>query len=560
MTTHTNIVDLNYARRQLRIDEWGHEAADFNGHERIRRNLVRIKSNLNLKNSQPISNSPINPPPSLIDSTLLNELKNICEVHTDNEERIFHAAGRSYFDVIRLKMNLLTHFPDAIAYPKTENQVSQLLAFAKTNRLMIIPFGGGSSVVGGVNVPGAELLEKKYQGVVCVDLTNLNKLIKMDPQNYLATFEAGIYGPHLEKILAEQNFTLGHYPQSFEYSTLGGWVATRSAGQFSNYYGRIENLVYQIRIATPQGTIESGYFPATASGPDLLQLLIGSEGTFGIITRVTVKVRPIPNRQYFKAMLFKNFSEGRQAVAAISQKNLPVLMCRLSDEEETKAFQELKSDLPVTEKKSLSFKNFQSSLLKKFLKAMGFSKPCLLIWGFNESDQDCVIQVKNIARSHGGLGVSDKIGQDWFRDRFNLPYLRRHLINEGIGVDTMETSVPYTKVEAMRAAVYRAFASSEKTGKIFCHLSHSYENGVSLYFTALFEVERQDPVAQWQRIKNAISEAIIHEGGTISHHHGIGLDHVPFLRKQLGPLATHQLKTIKDNFDSEQILNPGKLI
>lgn len=467
-------------------------------------------------------------------------------------DRARHARGQSLPDWIALRSGRIEAFPDGVAYPTSDEQVRELLAYARAVEAQIIPYGGGTSVVGHINpLPGA-------RPVLTVDMGRLNRLLAFDLTSQLATFEAGVIGPDLEAQLRARGFTLGHYPQSFEYSSLGGWIATRSSGQQAYHFGRIEDHFAGGHIETPLGPLDLPPHPATAAGPDLRHLLLGSEGRLGLITRATVRVRPIPEQESFQAVFFRDWSSGVNAVREMAQFGAPVSMLRLSDALETE------SNLRLAGKDTLVQWAGRALRLARY----GATR-CLLIYavtGDRKTTDAGRAVVHKIARAHNGLPIGETVGHLWAKNRFFAPYLRNTLWEAGYAVDTFETAVTWQNVlpaaGAMTDAVRNGLADSGEKVLAFAHLSHLYRDGASIYVTYLYRraADPQETLRRWQRLKAAGSQAVIQYGGTISHQHGVGLDHAPYLAAEKGLLGMEMLRAVVHAFDPDSLLNPGKLI
>jgi alkyldihydroxyacetonephosphate synthase len=480
-------------------------------------------------------------------------------VRDDNYERAFHALGRSYHDLLKLRDGDLSTVPDAVLYPRGTDEVLALLAFAAENDLAVVPYGGGTSVVGAVN---AERVE--FPAVVTLDLSGMDRIIDIDTASRTATAEAGVYGPALEKGLQAKGLTLGHYPQSFEFSTLGGWIAHRGAGQASSRYGRAEDWLVGAKLTTPQGLLDTNGFPASSAGPQLNDIVLGSEGVFGIITEATVRVHAAPAASDYRGYLFHNFANGAAAVRAAVQDELPATMLRLSDADETRFYRTFGA---------LGKKRGPKDKFADFvLKYRNFdANACALIAGF-EGDAQTVAssqkQFATIAKKFGAMTLGEGQGKRWREGRFHGPYLREPMMDRGIGVDTLETAASWSKIDALRTAVRTALDTAMREtaprpgahGVVMSHISHSYPDGASLYFTYFFPRALGSELTQWQTIKTAASEAIVANGGTISHHHGVGKDHLPWIAQEKGPLGIAVLRAIKNTLDPKGILNPGKLI
>jgi len=467
-------------------------------------------------------------------------------------ERLRHARGQSLPDWIALRSGRIGVFPDGVAYPTTDDEVRALLQYARETGTRLIPYGGGTSVVGHINpLPGDA-------PVLTVDLSRLSRLTNLDEISHLATFEAGVTGPEIENQLRQRGYTLGHYPQSFEYSTLGGWIAARSSGQQSYHYGRIEALFAGGHVETLRGSLVLPPLPASAAGPDLRQIILGSEGRLGIITRATVRVRPTPEAESFHAVFFRIWESGVVAVREIAQAGIPVSMLRLSDAQETA------TTLMLSGRERLV------GWADRGLRFAGYgSQRCLLVLGVtgtHSRTERALYATLDIARAHDGLGVGNAIGNIWRKSRFRAPYLRNTLWERGYALDTLETAVPWSVVlpaaESIKTAIRDGLAARGERVLVFAHLSHVYPDGASIYVTYLFR-RAEDPdetLDRWRALKGAASRAIVAYGGTISHQHGIGIDHVPYLAAEKGEPGMAMLDSLRRALDPDGLLNPGKLM
>ena len=476
----------------------------------------------------------------------------------DSGDRVLHAVGRSYRDVVRLRRGRLPLAPDAIVYPANAQELRRVLERCASRGWAVVPFGGGTSVVGGVEPrPGA--VERP---VVTVDLARLDRAIAVDPASRTATFEAGIKGPALEAQLARYGLSLGHFPQSFEFSTLGGWVATRSAGQASTGNGRIEDMVVGLVMDAPSTEIRAGGFPGTAAGPDLASLLVGSEGCLGIIREVTVRVRELPRSTPAHAFLFRNFSQGWQAMRDIAARPHRPTIIRLSDEAETELFLHLSPP-------SSSRSRLAQALGSSYAAARGFPLPgsCLMLFTFEGEESETKVgmaSTRALLRRHGGLDLGASPARKWRQDRFHHPYLRDELLDMGALVDTLETCAPWGRLGDLYGEVQEALRTSlAETGsesRVLCHVSHIYEDGASLYFTFFGRQDSGDPEGQWDVVKRAASDAIARAGGTITHHHAVGYEHRPWLEQEITPAGLRLLRHCADDFDPTGIMNPDKML
>lgn len=480
-------------------------------------------------------------------------------VRDDVYERAFHARGKSYHDLLHLRAGDLSTAPDAVLYPRGTDEVLQVLAVANEHEIAVVPYGGGTSVVGGVT--GAA---NGFPSVVSLDLTGMERIGEVDPVAGTAVAEAGVYGFALERALQEKSLTLGHYPQSFEFSTLGGWIAHRGAGQQSNRYGRPEDWLVSAKLATPRGLVSTEEFPGSAAGPRLTDFILGSEGAFGVIAEARLRVHALPETAQYLGFLFRDFASGLTAVRQAAQEDIPAAMLRLSDAGET---QFLRGYATLGKEETLG-----TRLTRTYLDARGIDgRACALIAGFEGHAREVSLARKRfqtVAHRLGALSLGTKPGRNWHRTRFQMPYLRDPMMDRGVGVDTLETAACWPKLPALYAAVHAALESAiaqtvphpSARGAVMCHVSHSYRDGASLYFTCIFPRMLDAELEQWKKIKTAACEAIVTNGGTISHHHGIGEDHLPWMTSEKSALGIEILRSIKHTLDPKGILNPGKLI
>jgi alkyldihydroxyacetonephosphate synthase len=474
---------------------------------------------------------------------------------TDAADRVKHATGQSFPDLLAIRSGDGLYFPDGIAYPTNASQVRELLDYARETGTRLIPYGGGTSVVGHINpTPGDA-------PILTVNLSRLNKLQKLDEQSLLATFGAGVKGPDLEAQLRARGYTLGHFPQSFELSTLGGWVAARSSGQQSLYYGRIERLFAGGTLEAPAGTLELPTFPASAAATDLREVVLGSEGRMGIITDATVRVTPLPEAEVFEGIFFPNFEVAATAARQMAQGRVPLSMLRVSTAVET--------DTSLR----LSGGGKTLALLERVLAWRGAKEEKSLLMlgatGTNRQVRQAFGQALEICAANGGIRVpkiSPMLGARWQKSRFRTPYLRNSLWEIGYAVDTLETAVNWSEVAGTLADIEttlrNGLAEMGERVHVFTHLSHLYPQGSSIYTTYAFRcgATPAETRRRWQILKSAASDAIVRHGGTISHQHGVGADHARYLPAEKGALGISTIETLYRHFDPSGLLNPGKTV
>ncbi len=551
---------MSYRRDELRFNGWGlrRKSFDLRGRDDEVWAFVREALGMTeLPSTPPVALDDLDLPEVRLTDALLDTLRGLTapdRVAIDAFERAFHAVGKSYYDMIRIRAGRLDGAPDAVVYPASHAEVLAILKACAEARVAVVPFGGGSSVVGGVEARCGS----GHAGLVTLDTTRMDRLIEIDEISHTATFEAGIYGPALEEKLASRGYTLGHFPQSFEFSTLGGWIAARGAGQQSNRYGAAPKLLVGAKVATPEGEWVTKVFPSSAAGPSLNQIVAGSEGVLGVITEATVKIHPIAEKRDFISFLFKSWSSGADAVRRVTQSELPIATLRLSDVDETHFYSGFRSVLKPSKVQDVAL---------KALGAGGFDAPCVLMVGFEGSASSVRLAWRTafgIATRSGGIYVGRGPGNSWYEKRFEMPYLRDPLMDRGVGLDTLETSTTWSNVDRLYGAVTSAIRdtleASGHPGIVLAHMSHTYVAGTSLYFTFLFPRDLDDEIGQWEAVKAAASDAISENGGTISHHHGVGVDHVRWLPAEIGELGVGMLRAAKDRLDPTGIMNPGKLL
>jgi alkyldihydroxyacetonephosphate synthase len=446
----------------------------------------------------------------------------------DDRARLLRAGGKSTLDLLRRKDSGVQDAPDAVLLPGSEDEIVAILRYCADHSIAIVPFGGGTSVVGGLD---------PIRG-------DFKAVISLDAMSGEAELGAGLTGPDAERLLGERGFSLGHFPQSFQFATIGGFAATRSSGQDSAGYGRFNDMVRGLRTVTPAGVLDLGRAPESAAGPDLRQLMIGSEGVFGIITRVRVRVHPVPEATRYEAWSFPDFATGADALRAVVQAGTGPTVIRLSDEAETGV------NLATTDS----------------IAEDSVTGGCLAITVFEGSEAHADsrhAETRPLLGAKGGTSLGEAPARAWEHGRFRAPYLRDSLLSAGALCETLETATNWSNVPALKAAVTEALTSalaeSGTPALVLCHISHVYPTGASLYFTVVAG-QRGNPIEQWRKAKDAASDAMMRTGGTITHHHAVGADHRPWMRDEVGDLGVALLRAVKATLDPAGILNPGKLI
>jgi alkyldihydroxyacetonephosphate synthase len=471
-------------------------------------------------------------------------------VSAEAGDRIRHAAGKSYPDLIRMRSPSLDDAPDAVLAPADADAVAATIAACARAGIAVVPYGGGTSVVGGV-----EPIRGRFERLVSLDLTALRR-VEVDPVSQTARLGPGLRGPEAEEALNAHGFTLGHFPQSYRYATIGGFAATRSAGQASSGYGRFDALVTGVDLCAPAGRLSTRATPHTAAGPGLREAVVGSEGCFGAITDIEVRVRPLPERRLYEAWFTPGFEEGIEIVRSLAQRDQLPDVIRLSDREETEV------SLAMA-----GLEGLRRTALEGWLKLRRREEGCMLIAGWEgerESAERRRELSRRILREGGAIPLGASPGRSWERGRYEGPHLRDSLIDAGALVDTLETAHSYSRLGGLYGAVRDALRGTIEAGGsgavVMCHVSHAYRDGASLYFTFLGAARRGAEIEQWREIKAAASEAIVTAGGTITHHHAVGRDHAPYLPAEIGELGVGVLRAIKSELDPAGIMNPGKLI
>ncbi|MCK7543126.1 FAD-binding oxidoreductase [Marinobacter bryozoorum] len=483
------------------------------------------------------------PPSRLPDQPLISR---------DPETRIRHARGQSLPDWLAMRSGHIPAYPDGVARPGNTHQVRELLQLARDQGFHVIPYGGGTSVAGHINPLAGDT------PVLTISMARMNRLLDLDTESQIATFGAGTPGPLVESQLRAHGYTLGHFPQSFELSTLGGWIASRSSGQQSLRYGRIEQLFAGGTVETLRGSLRIPTLPASSAGPDVREMILGSEGRLGIITEAKVRVTPLPEQESFHVMFFPNWTLAREAARRMVQAKLPLSMLRLSNEEETRT------------QLALAGHPAQIRLLENYLalRRAGSTK-CMMTFGITGSPRQCRFareEVRRLCKPFRGVYMGTGMGRKWAEKRFAMPYLRETLWELGYAVDTLETATDWDNVDTLMGMVEdnlrHGLMEYNQPVHVFSHLSHVYPQGSSIYTTYVFPVadNYRNTFARWQHLKDTTSALIVNNRGTISHQHGVGKDHAPWLPVEKGELGMMAIQGLLDTFDPRGLLNPGTLI
>ncbi|HEV3124579.1 MAG TPA: FAD-binding oxidoreductase [Candidatus Dormibacteraeota bacterium] len=465
----------------------------------------------------------------------------------DRRSRAAHAQGKSFRDVVRAHAGAIEHPPDLVAAPRGEDDVGALLEWCTAANIAAIPYGGGSSVVGGVEPDVGD----GYAGTVSVDLRALGAVLDVDKQSRAVRTQAGILGPALEDALRPHGLTLRHFPQSFEFSSVGGWLATRSGGHYATLHTHIDDFVESLRAITPRGVIETRRLPASGAGPSADRLLLGSEGILGVITEAWLRVQERPRFRASASVRFALFGDGAAAARALAQSGMHPSNCRLLDATEA------------------------------LISGAGDGSTALLLVGFESADHDVeamITRALELCADHGGEqpatvrtssgesaeGSGDDGASRWRSAFLRAPYMRDALVTLGWISETFESAITWDRFASLHGAVTtatrEALTDACGTGLLSCRFTHVYPDGCAPYYTVIAPGRPGSSISQWQQIKRAASEAILANGGTITHHHAVGRDHRPWYDRQRPDLFAAALQAAKRQLDPASILNPGVLI
>jgi alkyldihydroxyacetonephosphate synthase len=544
---------------------WGVEGVAFHHEDKpaFRPFVINaIDLDVNTTPTAPLSLEELPVPAPMISAELLDELTRAVGAENaiqDDLDRIVHTYGKSVRDLLRLRAGDIPRVPDVVVYPADEAEVQLIVDYAVAADAVLIPYGGGSNIAGSLHAP-----EDETRSVISVDLGRLDKLISIDEESGLARIQAGVQGPDLEKQLTAQGWTLGHYPDSFSHSTLGGWVATRSSGMQSDKYGDIADIARGMRVVMPGKVLEVRPLPHTSTGPSVREMVLGSEGRLGVITEVTVQVHRIPEVRVILGYLFPSWEAGLAAMQEISTSDAHPSITRVSDAKET-AFSF------ATRKKSskISISSVISKGLMKVLERRGWklNEVCLSFIGYEGGKSHVARQkkiVKDIIGKHGGILVGKGPGELYDQKKFDTPYIRDFLLDRGAIGDVSETAAPWSKLlplyRNVMTAAEKVYAQLGVTGWIMCHLSHSYHSGACLYFTFAFKHDGVDPLAQYEPLKNAIQQAFVDSEGTLSHHHAVGTEHAAWLEQDISAPGVHMIDGLFTAMDPGRNFNPGKIV
>jgi alkyldihydroxyacetonephosphate synthase len=544
---------------------WGDEGVSFSHRDKpalgpfIQRHL---EIDVERPGTSPIAFDQLSIPEPALSGELRSALERAAgtdRVSTDPHDRVVHARGKSLRDLVRNRSGDIGRIPDAVVRPDDEQGVAAVLRAGMDADAVLIPFGGGTNISGSLEAP-----ERESRTIISVDLGRLNRVLAIDDDSRLARVQSGVLGPHLEEQLNGRGWTLGHFPDSFTHSTLGGWVATRSSGMQSDRYGDVADLTRAVRVATPAGMLVTRPVPSTSTGPSVREMVLGSEGRLGIITEATVHVHRLPERRTILGYLFPTWAEGLGAMREIAADEASPSVTRVSDAYETQfSFSTKTKDSPLDRLKSKALQVFLERRKNYDLEAM-----CLSFLGYEGTKDHVAAQRKlvgKIVSRHGGVCIGTGPGALYDQKKFDTPYIRDYLLDRGALADVSETSAPWSGLPGLydnvMAAAREAFGELGVPGYIMCHLSHSYHAGACLYFTFAFKPsDRAEPLEQYDRVKSAIQQTFIDSGATLSHHHAVGTEHSQWLEEDISAPGVQMVRALFDGMDPGENLNPGKIV
>ncbi|MCC5675444.1 FAD-binding oxidoreductase [Kocuria rhizophila] len=503
-------------------------------------------------------------PASRAPQDVLEQLRGIVgrdHLSTEGETRIVHWAGKSVLELLQTLRNDFARVPDVVLYPGNEEEVGEVLRAAVDRDLVVIPFGGGSSISRSLQADPHE-----SRCIVSLDLGRLNRVLEIDETSGLATIQAGVLGPDMEEQLNARGWTMGHFPDSFAHSTLGGWAATRSSGMQSDKYGDIADIVRGLRMVRPTGTVVLRPLPSTSTGPGLREMVIGSEGRLGVITELTVHVHRLPEQHEVIAYMFPTWQQALTAVRRYTEAEIPLTFARVSDAHET-AFSLATQKAATSVKGRLAARGQDALWAVMRRRGWDTDAMCISYVCFEGSAKDVADRKKAvaaIAKSQGALVLGSGPGALYDQKKFDTPHLRDFLLEQNTVGDVSETAAPWSRLTTVHKnaydAVQRAYERLGKTGWVMSHMSHSYHSGACLYFTFAYVFDEEDPYEEYRVIKSAIQQSFVDSGATLSHHHGVGVEHQPWMEQDVSPEGVALLKGLFEVADPGENLNPGKIV
>ena len=552
---------MAYEPRHMKWWGWGDEEAGFDAHAHPGF-WPYAKTALEIEEEPPAAHKwtveDVELPEASVDERFLIKLRaflNPTQITRDRKDRVVHAYGKGFRDLFRLRRGLAAGAPDLVVYPESENDVCLTLRAAAERDVVVIPFGGGSNISGCL-----ERMESKRM-VVSLDMRRMRRVLEVDVQSCTAQIQAGVFGPDLEEQLNGYGLTLGHFPDSFLHSTLGGWIATRSAGMQSDRYGKIEDMVIAVRMVTPEGILATRVVPKSSNGIDVNHVCIGSEGTLGVITEATMRVHPRPESRLVPAFLFPEFDAGVEAIHECVRQECAPAMVRLNDPDKTALSMAFR---PPASRVSRAL----NRMFKSYLRVKGFTLPraCLMLTAFEGRQSDVnrqLRQVEAIYRRFGALGLGATAGESFEASKYDFPHIRDFLLDRNVTTDVSETSTVWRNIVPLyRDTMAMLRESIQESGVrpwTGCHISHTYQCGASVYFTFGFRQQPGGEMEQYVRVKRAVQQSFIDCGATLSHHHAVGTEHLPWLAADISPLGVRVVAAIKRGVDPGNIMNPGRL-
>jgi alkyldihydroxyacetonephosphate synthase len=544
---------------------WGDEAVSFTDADKpaLAPFLERaIGLDVHGETSRPAAFDDLDIPESSLSPALRSDLEAAVGtgfVSTEPLDRVVHARGKSLRDLVRHRRGDLGRLPDVVVRPADEDDLTAVVRAAIDADAVVIPFGGGTNIAGSLEAPADEERE-----IVSVDLGRMDRVLAIDDASRLARIQPGVFGPHLEQQLNARGWTVGHFPDSFSYSTLGGWIATRSSGMQSDKYGDVADVTRAVRVVTPAGTLATRPVPHTSTGPSVREMVLGSEGRLGIISEATVHVHRVPEHRVILGYLFPDWASALAAMHDIAASEASPSVTRVSDANETRfSFATRKDPSPIDRLKSKALTTYLERRRKFDLEAM-----CLSFIGYEGTKDHVAAQRKLVGRivgRHGGLSIGASPGELYDQKKFDTPYIRDYLLDRGALADVSETAAPWSALPTVYGNVIAnaqgAFDALHVQGYIMCHLSHSYHSGACLYFTFGFRPSGdREPLEEYDAVKSAIQQTFVDSGATLSHHHAVGTEHAPWLEQDISAPGVAMLRALFDGVDPGANLNPGKIV
>ncbi|WP_297740707.1 FAD-binding oxidoreductase [uncultured Tessaracoccus sp.] len=543
---------------------WGEEHLGYSDEGRPKfRSFVKKMVGLDIYDATPAKPdfSSLDVPAPLIDDALREKLRNIVGekyLHDDDETRVVHCYGKGVRDLMRIRRGDLGRIPDVVLYPADEDEILQIMDTVVDADAVLIPFGGGSNIVGAL-----EAQPDERRAVVSVNMGRLNKVLEIDEESGLARIQAGVFGPDMEEQLGARGWTMGHQPDSFVWSTLGGWIATRSTGMQSDKYGDIADITRGLRMVMPGEVLELRPLPSTSSGPSVREMVLGSEGRLGIITEAWMQVHRLPEAREIQAYFFPDYYAGLKACQEIVESDADVMMARVSDAIETQYI------MANGKESGSKISKWSNQAVQKFMemKKWDLEQIAMCLIGFEGSPNHVRYEkglVGKIVRKHGGFGVGSGPGSMYDQKKYDTPYIRDYMLDRGLICDVSETTTPWSKAveiyDETRKAFFKALESTGRQGTVFCHLSHSYHAGACQYFTFVINDNTETAEHSYDVCKQAVQQAFMDHHGTVSHHHGVGEEHSPWMEQDISPAGVHVQRVLFEGIDPGKNLNPGKIV